>query len=193
MRIGRCSIVLAAATLQAAVFGCSQQVSWLPLLDSEYQEIVDALAGMANRSQDPMVYTYPCPSGGEAKVTATFDEEQEPGIVRVSGRWEVETDECGTSPSRDVMIHDSRFVFASEVVWEGETETRRIEAEMEARFDWTRTWSPPRRTSCDRGTDFSGVFEAGFDEPFDGSIEGRLCGLPVELPVRSFPGSNWSL
>ncbi len=191
MRIGTCSIVLAAATLQAAVFGCTQPAG-LPLLDDEYQDIVDALAGMANRSQDPMVYTYPCPSGGEAKVTATFDEEQEPGIVRVSGRWEVETDDCGTSPKRGVTIHDSRFVFASEVVWEGETETRRIEAEMEARFDWSRT-DTPRRTSCDRGADFSGVFEAGFDEPFDGSLEGRLCGLPVELPVRSFPGGNWSL
>lgn len=153
--------------------------------------MVDALAEMANKSQDPMVYTYPCPSGGEAKVTATFDEEQEPGIVRVSGRWEVETDDCGTSPIRDVTIHDSRLVFTSKVVWDGEAETRRIKAEMEARFDWSRT-DTSRRYPCDRGTDLSGVFEAGFDEPFDGSLEGQLCGQSVELPVRSFPGGNWS-
>ncbi|MCY3942249.1 MAG: hypothetical protein OXG18_00560 [Gemmatimonadetes bacterium] len=176
--------------LLAAAFGCSAPAG-LPLDDSEFQEIVDVLAGMANESQESMAYAYSCPSGGEAEVVATFDEEQEPGIVRISGRWEVETDDCGTSPIPDVTIHNSRFVFSSEVVWNGEAETRHIEAHMEATFDWSRT-DTPRLYPCDEGNNLSRAFEAGFGEPFDGSIEGQLCGQNVAISVQSFPGGNWS-
>ena len=55
------------------------------------------------------------------------------------------------------------------------------------------TWTAARLEAAGLGrcdaeyVDISGVFEAGPDEPYAGSLEGVICGGPVEIPVSDFP------
>ncbi|MCY3807846.1 MAG: hypothetical protein OXG58_00145 [Gemmatimonadetes bacterium] len=150
--------------------------------------MLSALVEMANKPEYSGSYTYPCLSGGDAEVTAAIDDEEFP--YRVTGMWEIEIDECQLGYS-DVTIEVGYFAFTSNNVAEAETETRRFEAAVEAWFRWARL-PDNRRFRCDRGlTDISGVFEAGLDEPYTGSLDGLFCEEAVEIPVSSFPG-NWT-
>ena len=193
-----------AAVLVASVFGsatCDGPAPVRFLVRADAQDLLYLMVEMANRSEEPGIYTYPCPLGGEVEVTVAIDEEQQDSIVRLSGRWEIDPDECqpGARPGGPpihggLTILDGHFAFTSKTVFDAET--RRFEVAAEAEFSWR--WSPGYDPSgrvfvCDRGwTDLSGVFEVGFDEPYTGSVDGLLCELPVETPVSSFPGGNWS-
>ena len=197
-----------AAALAAPVLGsvtCTGPAPVLPPWAGGTADLLHWLVEVANRPEEPGTYTYPCPHGGEVEVTVATSEEQED---RLSGEWEIELDECGpggapgnlVTPGRifgDPTIPDGHFAFTSETVFL-ESGRRRLEAAVEAEFSWIwgRGYDPSGRLwLCHReGTDISGVFEAGLDEPYTGSLEGIICGGPgaggdpVEIPVSEFPG-----
>ena len=189
--------------LAVAVFGSAAcdpwEKFWFPLEDDEAQDALVELIDRVNKAEDPGSYTYPCSGGGEIQVTLSIDREHEDSIVRVSGRWEIETGECGFEtrhkdyvdrdpPVRNFTFYDGRFLFASEIVWE--REMRRIETAAKGTFEWTRPDFPDDRVTCELAG-LSEVLEAAFEDPFAGSLEGTLCESPVKISVSDFPGSDW--
>ena len=205
-----------AAVVAASVFGsvtCNNNGS-APVphpSDGGAVDLLYWLVEVANRTEEPGAYTHPCPHGGEIAVLVKASEGQGAGLY---GMWKIEFDECGPGgdprgPYPEFIygkptIPDGHLTFTSSEDIHDELGRKRLEVAVEAEFTWV--WNPSwgdRLYSCNADlTDISGVFEAGLDEPYTGSLEGVICGYDssddviygdsVKIPVSEFPRRDLS-
>ena len=185
------SIALA-TVLAASVFGSAacNGGSRLPLDSDDAEALLFGLIEMAYRVEEGS-HTYPCAAGGEAGARAAFSDLWLGDTVwTFRGKWGLDPVECRPAGGFPNLEITGEVFFATEGAAFYEQETWRIEAAVEAEFDWS---TSERSESCDEEwTDLSMVFEGDAEDDFDSlSLDGHFCEVPVKIPLLSFPGLVW--
>ena len=179
--------VLAASVLGSAACNGGSR---LPLDSDDAEALLFGLIEMAYRV-DEGNDTYPCAAGGEAEARAAFSDLWLGDTVwTFRGKWGLDPVECRPAGGFPNLEITGEVFFTTDWTAFHEPRTWRIEAAVEAAFDWS---TSERSESCDgRWTDLAMVFE-GIDEGDLGSLslDGHFCEVPVKIPLWSFPGLVW--
>ena len=185
------SIALA-TVLAACVFGSAacNGGSRLPLNSDDAEALLFGLVEMARKAEEGS-HTYPCAAGGESETRAVYSDRWLGDTVwTLRGQWGLDPVECRPARGFPSLEITGDVFFTTEWSAFHGSETWRIEATVEAAFDWR---TSERSEFCDEGwTDLSTVFEDVDDGDFGSlSLDGHFCEVPVEIPLSSFPGPVW--